>query len=455
MTNLLELPIKIFKMITHELVSSTTGVSSDYSRFVLVWKLRVVCRTFAAEIERDVFSQQQREFYRSCYRIECLIIKYLSRYMTQVSRVVGNVNQGFCARLQRMTSYLLEKIDIKDEKQRTDTIDKFYLGLVKLIPHWQLAHVLWSDCSSQCYCVPQDQNNTGLPVLDRLYAALVAGAHKLLADVLPELTGVETDPLFEVPPFQIARELDDSKSIGVIIHHLEQRPSWEQADLTNDGKMFCIQDTINVTLSRDSGTTSQLLLDYHKDNLPPPSREVYNRWVCNSLNICTTKYLHNLNTVLDFNAGGKTRVLRDTMLIVFARGSSEDVQEVLKRFEDVDKGTAWNAPIFMAVRSGRKAAVQGCIQAGANVNLVVRSNIPSLYQTHIIPIVVAMYRNEGSVTDVLIQAGATIPHISQWPSTRRVYKVLHEAASKRTSVDLPDLYAFRHMSQAKLRALHY
>jgi len=458
MANLLDLPVEVFQMITHDLVSSAIGnvtVPYQKSRINDVWKLRAVCRTFAAEIERNVFSQQPKESYYDCYVLRRLVMKRLPQYMMQVKRVSGNINEDFQARLQRMTSYILQKLDIKDEKQRADLMEKFYLCLGRIIDEYRLRHALWCNCGPSCFHVNQNQQNTELCVQDRFCSALMVGAHDVLAGVLAELSSTERDTFFGVLPFYIARTLGDTKSIDIILRYLETRPSLVQVALTNNDGIFCIQTIMYTMLASDSGTTAQTLLDYYKKNLPPPERHIYNGWVRSATNQRSTQNLHNLRAVLDFNPGGRTRILRETILTVCACGSHEDVQEVLKRVEDVDKGTALNAPIFIAVRSGRIAAVQGCIQAGANVDLAVPSNIPTLHKDTITPLDVAMNRNDGYIAEVLIKAGATILHISQWPGTRRVYKVLRKAVSERTKVKLPDLRKLQHMSLAERKDIQY
>ncbi|KAI4937361.1 uncharacterized protein J4E92_002091 [Alternaria infectoria] len=458
MTNLLDLPVEIFQMITHELVNSAiNNVKGPSQGFQIdgVWRLRDVCRTFSAEIERNVFSLQPKEVYYNKYFVQRLALKRLPRYMMQAKRIPGNINEGFHARLQRMISYILQELDIKDEKQRAGIIEKFYLSLGKIVDAFILSHALWCHRGPSCHCITQNQHSTEISVQDRLHASLMVGAHDVLAVVLTELSGAEDDPLLGVGPFRIARTLGDTKSIDVIVRYLETRSSSEQTALTSEDGMFPIHSTISTTLATDSGTIAQTLLDYHKKNLGSPKRHVYHYWVSRALHADTTRVLHNLRAVLDFHPEGRTRVLRETMLTICAEGSSEDVQEALKRVQDVDKGTALNAPIFIAVRSGRVAAVQGCIQAGANVDLAVRSNIPTLQKDTITPLDVAMNRNDDRVADVLIKAGATIPHISQWPGTGRVYKVLRKAVSERTNVKLPDLRSFQHMSLAERKDIQY
>jgi len=84
MTNLLDLPVEVFQMITHELVSSAIGnvtVPYQICRIKDVWKLRNVCRTFAAEIERNVFSQQPKEIYLGSCVLRRLVMTCLPQYM--------------------------------------------------------------------------------------------------------------------------------------------------------------------------------------------------------------------------------------------------------------------------------------------------------------------------------------------------------------------------------------
>jgi hypothetical protein len=458
MTDLLDLPAEIFQMITHEVVSSSwRDIDHGLYKVDHVWSLRSVCRTFAVEIERDLLSQQPKELYRSSHSVQRLIWKCLSRYITQASRISGNVNEWFLARLQRMANYILEQLDIKDQKQRAGITEQLFAGLGKMVSQYELAHALWCDSGYTCSRVDVHQKHTEIPVQDQLCAALAVGAHGVLADVLMELSGAEKDPLFDVAPIQLALAMNDAKSLDVILRHLESKPSSLQVALTNYPGMFPIQKSIRTALSSDRGTAAQLLLDYHKRNMPRPTRYIYNRWISSSLHADTTAYLHNLRAVLDFKTGGKTRIFRETLLTACAEGSSEDIQEVLKRIGDVDKGTVLNAPIFIAVRSGRVAAVQACLQAGASVELSVASNIGRLGKTDVMitPLKLAIYRHDTSIIDALIKGGATIPHISQWPTHRRVYHVLHKAASELTDVKLPDLRRFRLMSKADIKALQY
>ena len=75
---------------------------------------------------------------------------------------------------------------------------------------------------------------------------------------------------------------------------------------------------------------------------------------------------------------------RDMISAVRANGSSVAIEEVLQHVRDVTKGTVSIAPIFIGVLSGRTTTMQACLQAGANVDLAVHSNIRAIDKTHII-----------------------------------------------------------------------
>jgi hypothetical protein len=99
-------------MVIHELVNSIQE-EGPYHRVMIspTWKLRSVCCGFAAEIDREVFSQQPKEFYSKNYGVQRLIQNSLSRYIMQVPRKSGSVKKRFFTRLRRMAHYIVEQVD--------------------------------------------------------------------------------------------------------------------------------------------------------------------------------------------------------------------------------------------------------------------------------------------------------------------------------------------------------
>ncbi|CAN9286460.1 unnamed protein product [Alternaria alternata] len=346
MSNLLDLPAELFQMVIHELVITSKDPSypfcpSPHPGIGQLWKLRGVCRSFAAEIEREVFSQQPREFY-SHRNIQRLIKTHFSRFVLQVSRKPGSVNEKMFTRLQRMVQYIVEQVEYENKEQHNEVIDKTYSGLSKILP------------------------------MDDKY--------------LP---------------------------------------------------------------------AAQLLLDYYEKNLPCPSNKTYSGWVGEASANCSLDQLEALKAVLRFNTGSKNMIGPDTLGAVYAKGNSTAIEGVLQHVEDINRGTTLTAPIFIAVRSGRPIAIRACLQAGANVNLSMRPNMRAIGRTHITPLETAVHRYDVSIVRTLIGSGATIPHISRWPTHERTYRLLHEAASKLTDIVLPDLAHFKRCNKNDLKVLKY
>ncbi|CAN9302213.1 unnamed protein product [Alternaria alternata] len=384
MSNLLDLPAELFQMVIHELVIASKDPSypwrpSPHPGIGQLWKLRGVCRSFAAEIEREVFSQQPREFY-SHRNIQRLIKTHFSRFVSQVSRKPGSVNEKMFTRLQRMVQYIVEQVEYEDKEQRNEVIDKTYSGLI---------------------------------------------------------------------------QMRDLTSLNTILRYLETQSPSIQISLTSTYGMFSLSRCTKITLWKKYLPAAQLLLDYYEKNLPYPSNKIYSGWVGEASANCSLDQLEALKAVLRFNTGSKNMIGPDTLGAVYAKGNSTAIEEVLQHVEDINKGTNLTAPMFIAVRSGRPIAIRACLQAGANVNLSMRPDMRATGRTHITPLETAVHRYDVSIARTLIESGATIPHISKWPTHERTYRLLHEAASKLTDVVLPGLEHFKRCNKNDLKTFKY
>ncbi|KAL1797958.1 hypothetical protein ACET3X_004564 [Alternaria dauci] len=462
MANLLDLPVEVFQMIIHEVGLAPTETSATRLRRPALGqflKLRGVCRSFAAEIERVVFSQQPREFYSQNHDVQRIIENCFPRYMMQVSRKPGNMNKGIVSRLQRMAHYIEDQFDCEDEEQHSNIMTKTYDGLSKILDMFHVIHALWCDrVNEYCYCsglLDPGFSIQGLPYQDRLCAAIAAGNHRLLSSILPRLTVADKDLLINTRPILFALKVRDLTSLDIILRHLETQSSSNRNSLIQPSNMFSLSDGISEALKSKNVPATCILLDYYKKTLTYPSRDIYNKWLFKASEDCSDDQLPSLRAVLSFKHGSKNVITRDIIAAVCARGNSVAIQEVLQQLGDVDKGTALTAPIFIAVRSGRETAIEACLQAGANVNLSVPSNIKAINNTHITPLDTAINRNDVDAADVLIKGGATIPHISQWPTHAPMYHLLHGAASTLTHVPLPHLDQRKALSKTYLEALRY
>jgi hypothetical protein len=461
MANLSDLPAELFQMVIHELVITSKDPSdswrpSPHPSTGQLWKLRGVSRSFAAEIEREVFSQQPREFY-SHRNVQRLVKTHFSRFMLQVSRKPGSVNQMMFTWLQRMVQYIVEQVEYEDKEKRTEVIDKTYNGLSKILPMDDVIHALWCDSvgCSNCSRLLGLELPIRLPYHDKFCAALAASNHRLLSKILPKLDTTDRDRLITTQPILFAVQMRDLTSLNTILRYLETQLTSTQIFFTAEYEMFSISRCISITLWEKYLPAAQLLLDYYEKNLPCPSSRTYSGWVAEASANCSLDQLQALKAVLRFNTGRRNLIGPDTLGAVYAQGNSTAIKEVLQHVEDINKGTLSTAPIFIAVRSGRAIAIQACLQAGANVNLSVRPNMRAIGRTHITPLETAAHRHDVSIVRTLIESGATIPHISKWPTHARTYRLLHEAASKLTDVVLPDLEHFKRCNKNDLKALRY
>lgn len=93
---------------------------------------------------------------------------------------------------------------------------------------------------------------------------------------------------------------------------------------------------------------------------------------------------------------------------------------------DMNDGTAVTKPLFMAVRSNKVTAVRLMVEAGCDVNLSVPSNIPSIKKLNISPLDVALHHKCLPVAKYLLNQGAQVPHVSEWPTNRATFDLLRD-----------------------------
>jgi hypothetical protein len=122
----------------------------------------------------------------------------------------------------------------------------------------------------------------------------------------------------------------------------------------------------------------------------------------------------------------------------------------------IDDGTILTLPIFIAVRSGRSIAVNTVIDAGADVAIQAKSNLPSLQKDFVSSLDVAIHKHKIAVIEALLERGAgPIPHISEWPTHGRTYNYLRGVLSEESGVELPLLRDFKRLSITERKAIKY
>jgi ankyrin repeat protein len=196
------------------------------------------------------------------------------------------------------------------------------------------------------------------------------------------------------------------------------------------------------------------LLDFHSNHLPRPDRSNFTNWLSYAIH-----YRHEdmVQLLVDFAPGGKPMLLRNNLVQAF-RGNGRMIKATLAKLNitDMNAGNIATIPLFMAVRSGKVAAVQIMLKQGSDPNVTAVSNMTSLSKLRVTPLDVALYHKFISVARCLLQNGADVPHISEWPTHRACYECLRDWEMEKTGAQIPTWSAARRLrDMGELQWLEY
>ena len=87
---------------------------------------------------------------------------------------------------------------------------------------------------------------------------------------------------------------------------------------------------------------------------------------------------------------------------------------------------------------------------------MLRSRLPSLTKADLTPLDVAIYHQKLDVVDVLMAHGAgPLPHVKEWPYSRRTFNHLRRIVHETTGTDIPPWKEFRHFSIEDRKSIVY
>lgn len=477
--NLLDLPPELFQHIIHELVS-TGSLFDDFDdgEENNVWSLRSVCRTFAAEIEHDVLNNQPKEFLNVSYH-EKLMKPCMDRYLFNRLMSPRDVSRKFLAKVKDMVDYVIEELCIGDQ-QREQHTEKILHGFSKILGFDNIAHSLWCDTQEDCRHHPTGWHRETSHISYRLCAALAISAHGLFNRLLTEFALLEANSSFQPSLVEMALDISDKGSLHTVLQGLDTLqsadPGLAMGLIKRQEALYPVSNFIKRTVGEDDVDATRSLLNFYEKHFGRPCKRIYMDWILSALahshpvaeypacfhtsdfNFKLDKAKKTLNTVLSFKPGEKSMVTKWIIRLIYEYGGHSDTMEALGLIRNVNSGTVFNLPIFMAVRYQNPLAMRAVLEAGADANVKVKSNIPSVHKTKITPLDSAIHRNSSYVADELIKGGATMPHVSEWPTRKGMYNILRSHTCKRSksaAARIPSVEKFRAMSQDDRKALQY
>ncbi|KAF1842945.1 uncharacterized protein K460DRAFT_286970 [Cucurbitaria berberidis CBS 394.84] len=427
-----DLPPELFQQVTHDLV--------DVIGIRRAWNLR-----------NFVNYTQTR-----------ILVRFFDRYLLNRLHVPLDADLDFLAKIKILIEYLFEELGAKDRQQREEITTKFCKGISGLSNEYIILGGLRArnDPPQPYDYVCKTWTYQELDAHDKASAAFAVEEYHLIPKMFPELGNNRKLHFLEFSSLNMAIALSGETLLEPILQYLE---SLKLPDLDrffelalNGNTGFNISQGISRAIYKGNLHATKTLLGFYSKNMPNMGPK---KWA-SLVEVAVIEGRHSphdfLTPILNYKPRGKSHVTRRTLISVCEFGSRAMVNSILAHWNtDINTGSILTLPLFIAVRSGNHHAVSAALDSGADISISVASNIPTLVKRDLTALEVAIYRRKVDVAKVLIDAGSIVPHISTWPTHRRMYNLLRESVHKKTNAKLPELWQFKDMSKADMQALEY
>ncbi|KAF2824859.1 hypothetical protein CC86DRAFT_420173 [Ophiobolus disseminans] len=403
---LLDLPPELFQHIIHGVIEGSPCLRE-------AWKLRRVCRTFAAEISYDILTKRPISDFQSKASDRCFLENCIHRYLVARLQSPHGINATFLAKLQSIVDWTVAETGPQTQRQRDDITEQ-----------------------------------------------VCAGLKHLVGRVLPDLSSNDRETTWcQFLPLTLALSRKDKALMNEILRYIEHALAGVERSkkLAIQGYLFDVSDAIEESIYYGYPEGLQDLLDFHENHLPGPGKFKFEVWVRNALMKHHQVLPHAGDyfiPLLNFRPGGTSMITRQIVALVCDFGTPSNIQHAQAYLgKDINEGTILALPIFVAVRSEHVAAVNTILDAGADVNITAQSNILSLKKENLTPLDVAIYKHSIPVIEALLNRGATpMPDFADWPTHARTYNFLRGHVMKISKKRVPTLKQFKWMDRAERQA---
>ncbi|KAH5007061.1 hypothetical protein HBI22_213150 [Parastagonospora nodorum] len=442
--HLLDIPLELFQQIARDVVE-VAGITG-------AWKLRGVCRSFAAEISHDIFFKRTAAEFTGWSQTRFLM-PTMDRYLAALLRLPLDVDQLLLDKIQSMVHWATTEVDGNTKSNKDDAAENVCTGLLNVVGGSNLVYPIIHESRDERKNLTR-WTEQDLGIHDKLVAALGVGSYELIKTLLPKLLEKPREVFWlAFDPFEIAIRKNDMTLFQITLRIVRKVAETDATRLASiqqiqveleRTRLFNIPNAIDDATRTKRLGMLKALLDFSEKFCPRPSNCEYNSWIA----LTASSEQSILDTLLNFNPKGGSMVTLQTLTTLCFAGSASMIQAVVTALgTNINKGSIITLPIFMAVRSGHLLAVQALLDAGADIGVVTKSNIQKISKANVTPLDVAIYHHRLDVVDVLMARGAgPLPPVHEWPMNRRLFNHLRGIVLQSTGTDLPTWNQFRSLS---------
>ncbi|KAL1606456.1 hypothetical protein SLS60_003860 [Paraconiothyrium brasiliense] len=421
-------------------------------------------RTFAAEIEYDIFAKQCKEAFEGTNNYT-ILLKKIWLYLFYQSKF-RNPEHPLCNAINNMITFLGDEMAITTEagllslrealcKAASVTMDTRHL------PKYRgqlLARVLGFKTKSvwNVHEMMKAQVSTTTHYQSKLGAASAVGNIKMVKTLLlenrPNTAECFVDNSIFGNPIHNAVALGNIEMLTAISESLKAIPRAEFYSSGDLGSYMSMNFTRALQKAANANRLDmvQILFDMHHARLRiEPS--VFTSWVTIALRSCNDKLLDMVFDV-KFPTDQKIKIELEVFQLACEASNANAVAKLI-RHPAMGPNHVWrtSTPLLVAVKEGSAEVVQSVLRSGAVVNgvpvLKYRYSEP-FYET-VKPIAVAMNRGNTEVIQVLLDNGAQLRGLIVASENKAVYNMLREAKMQATGTYVPT-YAWKYRKSEEM-----
>jgi hypothetical protein len=288
-----------------------------------------------------------------------------------------------------------------------------------------------------------------LGYLEKMVAAVCLGHDRLTVALMQELPAQVDHPIFG-PPLQLATKLGHKAFVNAILDHMstvlkgKKEPECFLRANSSDSSSTSwinpatpssmVERAILIALDKNNEDLLSLLVDWYEDQGFISCRSIYHEFMQTAIR---RSGLAIVKAVLDdipyAQRGMNSRVTWSDYETACMYGR----EDVVRTFFDQgyiianDKVRA-KSPLIVAVSSGQLSIVKVVVEAGADVNHESTWN-----RGKVLPIMVAIRKQNVDIIHYLLDVGARLPTVTDWPTGQRfrsIYEILRQAKMKEGGV---------------------
>ncbi|KAL1797872.1 hypothetical protein ACET3X_004478 [Alternaria dauci] len=400
MTELLDLPLEIFKTITHEL--NTESSSST-------WRLRSVCRTFAAEIEDDLLGNQPRSVVENMPQImNNRIAGYLLLHLHKTS----DINNLLLKMLRRMADYLIQELAIL-EKDRKDTETSMIDGFVRVCGPVYVNTLIWPSPGPASIPQWSSMNMDDGAELDhwqKVVAAMALQASDLLRTLLATMP-----PSIWIPettigrgPLVMAVISNDDDLFDEVMDHLNQLGKMAQRKAVRPHD-YNFDDAFSIAVNARNPRFVEQLVEFRQKLVGRVPKSTYNKWLNVAIVSLDTDIVKSVLLLCPSSDKVNSHVFTNACRI----GNTDVVKMLLEEGEVDVKNNRFKSskipPFFRAIEFGTISTIGAVLDAGADIHERIDRSKDKDEKDTCLPIEMALERGDKAVFQFLLSRGATIP----------------------------------------------